>query len=75
MRAQIFCQGGFQREGLWDFGRTYYGLAPPPFYDPEGCFCACVVQEVSLTSRMKHVLILSSQAQLHSSLFLPLSLP
>ena len=26
-----FSQDGFQRKGLWEVNRTYYGLAPPPF--------------------------------------------
>ena len=30
-----FSQDGFQHEGLWEVGRTYYGLAPPPVF----CFC------------------------------------
>ena len=26
-------QDGFQCKGFWEVGRTYYGLAPPPFSD------------------------------------------
>jgi len=27
-------QDGFQHEGFWEIGRTYYGLASPPSFDP-----------------------------------------
>lgn len=42
----------------------FYGLAPPPFSDPSGLFCTCVVLKVSLTPRMRNkwpVFLLSKQ--------------
>ena len=49
-----FCQEGFQHRGLWGGWHTYYGMVPPPFLTPEEPFCACVVREASLTSRMRN---------------------
>lgn len=31
---EAFSQDGFQREGFWQFGRTYYGLASLPSFWP-----------------------------------------
>ena len=65
-----FSQDGFQHEGLWEIDSTYYGIVPPPFLTPEEPFCAWAVGEVSWTSRMIDVVILSlysSRAQLLSA--------
>ena len=62
-----FSQAGFQRGGLWEIDRTYYELVSPPFLTSKDAFCTCVVGEVSVTSRMEDVFILSfysSRAQL-----------
>ena len=48
-------QDGFQQRGLWVVDVTYYEVAPPPFLTSKEPFCACVVGEVSLTSRMRNM--------------------
>ena len=62
-----FGQDGFQSKVFWGCIRTYYGLAPPSLFDPEGSFSACVIGEVCLTPGVIEVVILSlysSRAQL-----------
>ena len=59
---------------LWKVGRTYYGLMPSPFFDLWGTFFffgSCLVGEMSLTARMKNVLILSLHSSRAQLLFAP----
>ena len=48
-----FSHDGFHPQGSWEVDEMYWGLVPPPFSDPRGTSCECVVPEVSLTSGMR----------------------
>ena len=45
--------------GFWQADKIYYGLAPLLSLTPEDAFCARVIREVSLTSRMRNMWSLS----------------
>ena len=34
MGAQLFAKVDSTAEGCWGYVHTYYGVAPPPFFDP-----------------------------------------
>ena len=49
-----FRQDGFQHDGFWKVGSTYYGLAHPlPPLTLEDLLCTCVGWKVPLTTRLR----------------------
>ena len=59
MHAHLFAKMDSNTEACGRFDNTYYGVAPPPFLTPEEPSCACATGEVSLTSGVIDVAVLS----------------
>ena len=66
-----FSQSGFYHKRLWEVCRTYYRLVPIPFMTLEEPFYLYIAREVSLTSRIKDVIILSVYPSRDYFLFVP----
>ena len=55
MHVQLFAKMDSGAEACGSFSATYYGVALRSFLTPKKTLCTCVMEKVSLTSRMKNL--------------------